>query len=177
MIELHIPPLILQQALQLVTLHFRYTVLHTNTIVAKLHNLRCKFRCSNAQPQHTLKTELLRYIPHSWFPAPTLVLPPYLAQSHWKDSRIKESPTPHSFNNCERQVAAPNPIKIPTITSTPLLQRLFKTICSLPSPLSVSRTTYTNSPHTSQCVRTVTLCLSSDFSPKVINPFPPTCSL
>jgi len=31
-IELGIPPLILQQALQLVALHFRYTVLHTKTI-------------------------------------------------------------------------------------------------------------------------------------------------
>jgi len=31
MIGLGIPPLILQQALQLVALHFRYTVLHTNT--------------------------------------------------------------------------------------------------------------------------------------------------
>jgi len=34
MIELGIPPLILQQVLQLVALHFRYTVLHTNTIAA-----------------------------------------------------------------------------------------------------------------------------------------------
>jgi len=40
MIELGIPPLILQQALQLVVLHFRYTVLHTNTITSKLYNLR-----------------------------------------------------------------------------------------------------------------------------------------
>ena len=55
MIELGIPPLILQQALQLVALHFRYTVLHTNTIAAKLYNLRCKFRCSNAHPQHTIE--------------------------------------------------------------------------------------------------------------------------
>ena len=47
MIELGIPPLILQQALQLVALHFRYTVLHTNTIAAKLYNLRCKFRTEN----------------------------------------------------------------------------------------------------------------------------------
>jgi len=51
MIELGIPPLILQQMLQLVALHFRYTVLHTNTIAAKLYNLRCKFCCSNAHPQ------------------------------------------------------------------------------------------------------------------------------
>ena len=46
-IELGIPPLILQQALQLVALHFRYTVLHTNTIAAKLYNLRCKFLTEN----------------------------------------------------------------------------------------------------------------------------------
>ena len=43
MIELGIPPLALQQALQLVALHFRYTVLYTDTIAAKLYKLRCKF--------------------------------------------------------------------------------------------------------------------------------------
>ena len=36
--------------------------------------------------------------------------------------------------NCERRVVAPNLIKMPTRTSTPLRQRLFKTTCSLPSP-------------------------------------------
>jgi len=46
MIELGIPPLILQQALQLAALHFRYIVVHTNTIAAKLYNLRCKFKVS-----------------------------------------------------------------------------------------------------------------------------------
>jgi len=60
MIELGIPPLILQQALQLVALHFRYTVLHTNTIAAKLYNLRCKFRCSNAHPQHTVENRMAK---------------------------------------------------------------------------------------------------------------------
>ena len=60
MIELGIPPLILQQALQLVALHFRYTVLHTNTIASKLYNLRCKFRCSNAHPQHTIENRIAK---------------------------------------------------------------------------------------------------------------------
>jgi len=60
MIELGIPPLILQQALQLVALHFRYTVLHTNTIAAKLYNLRCKFRCSNSNPQHTIENRIAK---------------------------------------------------------------------------------------------------------------------
>jgi len=50
-------PLLLQQALrlQLVDLHFKNTVLHTNTIAAKLYNLRCKFRYSNSHPQHTVE--------------------------------------------------------------------------------------------------------------------------
>ena len=60
MIELDIPPLILQQALQLVAFHFRYTVLHTNAIAAKLYNLRCKFRCSNAHPQHTIEKRIVK---------------------------------------------------------------------------------------------------------------------
>jgi len=59
-IELGIPPLILQQALQLVALHFRYTVLHTNTIASKLYNLRCKFCCSNAHPQHTIENRIAK---------------------------------------------------------------------------------------------------------------------
>jgi len=60
MIELGIAPLILQQALQLVALYFRYTVLHTDTIAAKLYNLRCKFRYSNAHPQHTTENKIAK---------------------------------------------------------------------------------------------------------------------
>jgi len=58
MIELGISPLILQQALQLVALHFRYTVLHTNKIASKFYNLRCKFRCCNAHAQHTIENRI-----------------------------------------------------------------------------------------------------------------------
>ena len=39
MLELGIPPLILRQAEQLVSLHFRYTVTHTHIISAHLHKL------------------------------------------------------------------------------------------------------------------------------------------
>ena len=60
MIKLGIPPLILQQALQLAALHFRYTVLHTNTIAAKICNLRCQFRCSNSHPQHTIENRIAK---------------------------------------------------------------------------------------------------------------------
>ena len=59
-IELAIPPLILQQAFQLVALHFRYTVLHTNIMAAKLYTLRCKFRCNNAQHQHTIENRIAK---------------------------------------------------------------------------------------------------------------------
>ena len=54
MIERGIPPPIIQQTLQLVDLHFRYTVLYTDT-TAKFYHLRCKFCCSNAHPQHTIE--------------------------------------------------------------------------------------------------------------------------
>jgi len=63
MIELGIPPLILQQALQLVALHFRYTVFHTNTITAKLYNLRCQFRCSNSNPQRRVRFLVIHRAP------------------------------------------------------------------------------------------------------------------
>jgi hypothetical protein len=60
MIELGIPPLALQQALQLVALHFRYTVLHTSTIAAKLYTLRCQFRCSNKHPPQSLENRIAK---------------------------------------------------------------------------------------------------------------------
>jgi len=56
MIELDIPPLILQKALQLVALHFRYTVLHTNTIASKLYDLNC----SNAHSKHTIENRIAK---------------------------------------------------------------------------------------------------------------------
>jgi len=59
-IEVGIPPLILQQALQLSALHFGNAVLHTNTIAAKLYNLRCKFGCSNAHPQNTIENRIAK---------------------------------------------------------------------------------------------------------------------
>jgi len=92
-IELGIPPLILQQALQLVALHFRYTVLHTNTIAAKL-KLRCKFCCSNAHPQHTIENRIAT--PNSWSPPPTPTHPSCHAQSPSPNPSIEESHTPHS---------------------------------------------------------------------------------
>jgi len=65
MVELGIPSFILQQALQLVALHFRYTVLHTNTMAARLYNLRRKFRCSNANPQHSIDNRIDNAHSHS----------------------------------------------------------------------------------------------------------------
>jgi len=42
----------------LATFHFRYTVLHTDTIASKFYNLRCKFRYSNAHPPHTIENRI-----------------------------------------------------------------------------------------------------------------------
>jgi len=44
----------------LVALHFKYTVLHPSTIAAKPYNVRCKFRCSNAHPQHTIENRIAK---------------------------------------------------------------------------------------------------------------------
>jgi len=99
MIEFGIPLLMLQQALQLVALYLRYTVLHTNTIAAKFHNLRCKFRCSNAHPQHTIENIIAKahstLMISSTYPGPHLMP---RSVSPLQNPIIKESPTPHSSN-------------------------------------------------------------------------------
>jgi len=104
MIEFGIILLILQQALQLVALHLRYTVLHTNTIVAKFHNLRCKFRCSNAHSQHTIENIIAKahftLMISSTYPGPHLMP---LSVSPLQNPRIKESPIPHSSNQLSAQ--------------------------------------------------------------------------
>jgi len=33
---------------------------HTNTIATKFYSLRCKFRCSNAHPQHTIENRIAK---------------------------------------------------------------------------------------------------------------------
>jgi len=180
MIELGTPPLILKQALQLAALHFRYTFLHTNTIAAKLYNLRFKFRCSNAHTQHTIENRIVKahstLMISSTYPGPpsmprsvTLAKPKNKGKSYttflksivstelMRQIRLKY---PHASLPPSGKVSSPSQDYMLTSSST---------ICP-------SVTTYTNSTPTSQCVDTVTLCLSSDFSPKVTNQFPHTCS-
>jgi len=60
MLELEIPPLILRQAEQLGSLHFRYTVTHTHLISAHLYTIRCQRKASNAHPQHSLENRIER---------------------------------------------------------------------------------------------------------------------
>ena len=56
--ELGIPPLILRQAEQLVSLHFRYTVTHTHIISAHFYTIRFQRRASNAHPRHSLENRI-----------------------------------------------------------------------------------------------------------------------
>jgi len=58
MLELVISPLILRQAEQLVSLHFRYTVTHTRLISAYLYTLRCQRKASNTHPRHSLENRI-----------------------------------------------------------------------------------------------------------------------
>jgi hypothetical protein len=58
MVELGIPPLKLQQAAQLVGIHFRYTVTHTHLIAAKLYTLRGSKRCSNRHPPASMENRI-----------------------------------------------------------------------------------------------------------------------
>jgi len=58
MLELGIPALILRQAEQLVSLHFRFTVTHTHIISAHLYTIRCQRRASKPHPRHSLKNRI-----------------------------------------------------------------------------------------------------------------------
>jgi len=58
MLEMGIPPLLLRQGEQLISLHFRYTVTHTNLISAHLYTLRCQRKTSNAHPRHSLENRI-----------------------------------------------------------------------------------------------------------------------
>jgi len=58
MLEMGIPPLLLRQAEQLISLHFRYTVTHTHLISAHLYTLRCQRKTSNAHPRHSLENRI-----------------------------------------------------------------------------------------------------------------------
>jgi len=58
MLEMGIPPLLLLQAEQLISLHFRYTVTHTHLISAHLYSLQCQRKASNTHPQHSLENKI-----------------------------------------------------------------------------------------------------------------------
>ena len=119
MIKLGIPPLILQQSLQLVVLHFRYTVFHTNTIAAKLYNLRCQFRCSKSHPQHTIENIIAKA--HSTLMiSSTYPGPPSMPRSVTLAKPKNKGKSYTTFlKPIVSAVAAPNENEIPTRTSTP----------------------------------------------------------
>ena len=58
MLELGVPPLALQQAAQLIALHFRFTVTHTHTISAHLYKLRCTRRLGNSHPPQSFENRI-----------------------------------------------------------------------------------------------------------------------
>ena len=58
MLELGVPPLALQQAAQLIALHFRFTVTHTHTISAHLYKLRCTRRLGNSHPSQSFENRI-----------------------------------------------------------------------------------------------------------------------
>jgi len=174
MIELGIPPLIFQQALQLVALHFRYTVLHTNTVAAKLYNLRHKFRCSNAHPQHTIEDRIAKahstLIISSTYPDPPLV-PRSVTLAKSKNKGKSYTTFLKSANGyVGSDINTHMPLKPPPGMS---LHGYMLTSSSTTSPIA---TTYTNSAPISQCIGTTTLCPSSDSGSKAANPSPLTCS-
>ena len=86
MLELGVPPLALQQAAQLMALHFRFTVTHTHTIAAHLYTLRCARRPSNAHLPQSIENRIekahrtLQLHSSSGYPRPPPI-PPTVAQA------------------------------------------------------------------------------------------------
>jgi len=58
MLEMGIPPFLLRQVEQLISLHFRYTVTYTHLISSHLYTLRCQRKASNTHPQHSLENRI-----------------------------------------------------------------------------------------------------------------------
>jgi len=58
MLELGIPPLILRQAEQPVSIHFSYTVIYTHLISAHVYTLRCQRRATLTNPRHSIQNRI-----------------------------------------------------------------------------------------------------------------------
>jgi len=57
-LKLGIPPFILRQAEQLLSLHFRYTGTHTHLISIHLYTLKCQREAINTHPKHSLENRI-----------------------------------------------------------------------------------------------------------------------
>jgi len=56
LLEFGVPPLHLQQACQLISLHYRYTISHAHLIAAHFYRIRCQFLLSNRHPHQCIET-------------------------------------------------------------------------------------------------------------------------
>jgi len=56
LLEFWVPPLCLQQACQLISLHYRYTISHAHLIAAHLYRIRLQFLLSNHHPHQSIET-------------------------------------------------------------------------------------------------------------------------
>ena len=95
--EFGIPPLKLQQAMQLVSMYIRYSVTHTHLPAAHLYHLRRALICALSQPQNSVESPIKEACHELRLPETYLDHPPYPPQCEPK-SEIKASPTPLGSN-------------------------------------------------------------------------------
>ena len=95
--EFGIPPLKLQQAMQLVSMYIRYSVTHTHLPAAHLYHLRRALMCALSQPQNSVESPIKEACHELRLPETYLDHPPYPPQCEPK-SEIKASPTPLGSN-------------------------------------------------------------------------------
>jgi hypothetical protein len=96
--EFGIPPLKLQQAMQLVSMYFRYSVTHTHLPTAHRYHLRRALMCALSQPQNSIESRIKEACNELRLPETYPDHPPYPPQCSEPKSEIKASPTPLGSN-------------------------------------------------------------------------------
>ena len=99
MLEMGLPPLLLRQAEQLISFHFRYTVTQIHLISAHLYTLRCQHKASNTHPRHSLENRIetayhILGLSTSYPGPPTMPMSVTLP-----NQETGENPTPHTLNH------------------------------------------------------------------------------
>jgi hypothetical protein len=97
--EFGIAPLKLQQAMQLVSMHFRYSVTHTNLPAAHLYHLRRARMCALSHLPNSIESRIKEACNELRLPDTSPGPPQYPLQCNAPKNKTKASPTPLGSNS------------------------------------------------------------------------------